>query len=126
MGKITGLGGVFIKAVDPQVLADWYQHHLAIDFNGNTYVDFPFAHNDGTSTAGYNVLSFFKEDNAYFHPSTKQAMLNLRVSDLQGLLQRLKNEGVEIVGEPVDEEYGKFGWIVDPEGNKIELWEPPV
>jgi predicted enzyme related to lactoylglutathione lyase len=72
------------------------------------------------------VLSFFKEDSPYFYPSTKQAMLNLRVSDLNGLLERLKKEGVEMVGEPIDEEYGKFGWIMDPEGNKIELWEPPA
>ena len=126
MGKITGLGGVFIKAIDPQLLADWYEQHLGIDFNGNTYVDFPFADKEGKMTAGSNVLSFFKEDNAYFQPSKKPAMLNLRVDDLMSLLDRLKLSGVEIVGEPMDEEYGKFGWIMDPEGNKIELWEPPV
>jgi predicted enzyme related to lactoylglutathione lyase len=126
MGKITGLGGVFIKAADPQLLAEWYERHLGIDFNGNTYVAFAFADNEDKITAGYNVLSFFKEDSPYFYPSTKQAMLNLRVSDLNGLLERLKKEGVEMVGEPIDEEYGKFGWIMDPEGNKIELWEPPA
>ena len=126
MGKIIGLGGVFIKASDPKSLADWYQRHLGIDFNGNIYVDFPTADQDGKATAGYNVLSFFKEDSPYFQPSTKHAMLNLRVSGLFNLLERLKNEGVEIIGDPLDEEYGKFGWIVDPEGNKIELWEPPV
>ena len=126
MGKITGLGGVFIKAADPKLLAEWYQQHLGIDFNGNIYVDFPFTDNEGKITAGSNVLSFFKDDSPYFHPSTKPAMLNLRVSDLFGLLEQLKKNGVEIVGEPMDEEYGKFGWIMDPEGNKIELWEPPV
>jgi predicted enzyme related to lactoylglutathione lyase len=126
MGKITGLGGVFIKASDPQRLAEWYERYLGIDFNGNTYVDFPFPDKEGKLTPGSNVLSFFKEDSPYFHPSTKPAMLNLRVSDLNGLLERLKKEGVEIVGEPMDEEYGKFGWIMDPEGNKIELWEPPA
>jgi predicted enzyme related to lactoylglutathione lyase len=126
MGKITGLGGVFIKAADPQALADWYQQHLGIDFNGNIYVDFPLTDSEGKVPAGSNVLSFFKADSPYFHPSTKQTMLNLRVSDLQGLLQRLKNESVEIVGEPIDEAYGKFAWIMDIEGNKIELWEPPV
>jgi|SRR5688572_12362515 predicted enzyme related to lactoylglutathione lyase len=126
MGKITGLGGVFIKASDPKALADWYQQHLGIDFNGNIYVDFPFADPGGKLTPGYNVLSFFKEDSPYFHPSTKQAMLNLRVADLPGLLEKFRNEGVEIVGDPVDEEYGKFAWILDLEGNKVELWEPPV
>jgi predicted enzyme related to lactoylglutathione lyase len=120
------LGGVFIKASDPKSLADWYQRHLGIDFNGNIYVDFPIADKEGKATAGYNVLSFFKEDSPYFQPSTKQAMLNLRVSGLFKLLEQLKNEGVEIIGDPIDDEYGKFGWIVDPEGNKIELWEPPV
>ncbi len=126
MGKITGLGGVFIKATDPQSLAAWYQQHLGIDFNGNIYVDFPFADKENNLTPGYNVLSFFKEDSPYFHPSSKQAMINLRVMDLFGLLDQLKSNGVEVVGDTVDEEYGKFGWILDLEGNKIELWEPPV
>lgn len=126
MDKVIGLGGVFIKASDPKSLADWYQRHLGIDFNGYIYVDFRIADKEAKATAGYNVLSFFKEDSPYFQPSTKQAMLNLRVSGLVILLERLKNEGVEIIGDPIDEEYGKFGWIVDPEGNKIELWEPPV
>ena len=125
MGKITGLGGVFIKAMDPQALATWYQQHLGIDFNGNIYVDFPFTDIEGNLTPGNNVLSFFKEDSPYFLPSTKKVMINLRVSELFVLLEQLKSEGVEIVGEPVDEEYGKFGWILDIEGNKIELWEPP-
>ena len=126
MGKIAGLGGVFIKAIDPQALAAWYQKYLGIDFSGNIYVDFPFTDKEGNLTPGYNVLSFFKEDSPYFHPSTKKVMINLRVNDLFVLLERLKNGGVEIVGDPVDEEYGKFGWILDLEGNKIELWEPPA
>jgi len=126
MGKITGLGGLFIKAIDPQALAGWYQQHLGIDFNGNIYVDFPFADKENNLTPGYNVLSFFKEDSPYFNPSSKQAMINLRVIDLFGLLDQLKSNGVEVVGDVVDEEYGKYGWILDPEGNKIELWEPPA
>ncbi len=125
MGSITGVGGVFIKAKDPHALADWYQLHLGISFNGNVYKDFPFTGDDGKVLPGYTVLSFFKEDSDYFDPSEKQAMLNLRVQGLFALLEKLKGEGVIVVGEPVDEEYGKFGWIMDPEGNKIELWEPP-
>ena len=77
-------------------------------------------------TSGYNVLSFFKADSNYFDPSDKQVMINLRVNDLFALLDELKEKGVTIVGDPMDEEYGKFGWIMDPEGNKIELWEPPI
>ena len=126
MGKITGLGGVFIKANDPKVLAEWYQQHLGINFNGNVYTDFPLTDEQGKVLPGSNVLSFFKVDTDYFDPSKKQTMLNLRVEGLFELLDKLKAEGVEIVGEPMDEDYGKFGWILDPEGNKIELWEPPA
>jgi D-3-phosphoglycerate dehydrogenase len=126
MGRITGLGGVFIKANDPKVLAEWYQRHLGINFNGQVYTDLPFTGEDGKALPGYNVLSFFKADSDYFAPSEKQTMLNLRVEGLFALLDKLKAEGVTIVGDPMDEDYGKFGWILDLEGNKIELWEPPA
>ncbi|MBL7745404.1 MAG: VOC family protein [Chitinophagaceae bacterium] len=126
MKKITGLGGVFIKARDPKAMAAWYQQHLGIGFNEYNYVDLPFTDEQGKVTPGYNVLSFFTENSAYFNPSEKQVMLNLRVSDLFTLLDQLRAEGVSIVGDPLNEEYGKFGWILDPEGNKIELWEPAV
>ena len=126
MKQVTGLGGVFIKANDPEALAAWYQKFLGIGFNNNIYVDLPFTDEEGKLTPGYNVLSFFKAHSTYFDPSDKQVMLNLRVHDLFALLDELKAEGVTIVGDPLDEEYGKFGWIMDPEGNKIELWEPPV
>ena len=124
MKHITGLGGVFIKAKDPKALAAWYQDNLGIGFNNNTYVDFPFTGEDGKLTTGSNVLTFFKADSAYFNPSTTPVMLNLRVNDLFALLAELKTKGIESVGEPMDEDYGKFGWILDLEGNKIELWQP--
>jgi len=126
MKKITGLGGVFIKAKDSGSLAKWYQDVLGIGFNGNSYVDLPLADEGGKITPGYNVLSFFKADSEYFDPSDKQVMINLRVDKLFPLLDELRAKNVPIVGDPLDEEYGKFGWIMDPEGNKIELWEPPV
>lgn len=126
MKRITGLGGVFIRAEDPKALAAWYQEKLGLDFKGQSYIDLPFMGEDGKPTAGSNVLSFFKEDSKYFDPSTKQAMLNLRVQDLKGLLEELAEKGVSQVGEPMFEDYGKFAWILDPEGNKIELWEPPA
>ena len=125
MGKITGLGGVFIKSADPKALAAWYQEHLGIDFNGNIYVDFSLTDKDGTVFPGANVLSFFKQESNYFQPSDKQTMINLRVSDMEGFLKTLADKGVNMVGEPMNEDYGKFAWIMDPEGNKIELWEPP-
>jgi len=125
MDRVTGLGGPFIKANDLKALAAWYEKHLGISFNGSTYTLWQFENKDGSKKEGYNVFSFFKNDADYFKPSTKQAMLNFIVKDLFALLDVLKKEGVEVVGEPMDEEYGKFGWILDPEGNKIELWEPP-
>ena len=126
MGKVTGLGGLFLKANDPKALAAWYQDKLGIDFNGSVYTAFQFKDDAGEVTPGYNVLSFFKNDSDYYAPSTKPAMLNLRVEDLPGLLKTLKDKGVDAVGEMIDGEYGKFGWILDLEGNKIELWEPPM
>lgn len=126
MERVTGLGGPFIKAKDPKALAAWYEQHLGILFNGSTYTVWPFENKEGSKKTGYNVFSFFKEDSDYFKPSTTSVMVNFIVKDLFALLAVLKEEGVTIVGEPMDEEYGKFGWIVDPEGNKIELWEPPV
>ena len=126
MERVTGLGGPFIKSNDPKGLAAWYEKHLGISFNGSTYTVFQFANEDGSKRTGYNVFSFFKNESDYFAPSEKQVMLNFIVKDLFALLEVLKTEGVQIVGEPMDEEYGKFGWILDPEGNKIELWEPPA
>jgi predicted enzyme related to lactoylglutathione lyase len=119
MGKVIALGGPFIKSKDPKALAAWYEKNLGVPFNGNTYASWPMEKSEGS-----NVLTFFKEDNKYFDPSTKDVMLNFVVDDLFGLLDALKAEGVTIIGDPMDESYGKFGWIMDPEGNKIELWEP--
>ena len=80
--------------------------------------------NKDPGVPGNTVFSFFKEDTTYFNPSEKSLMINFRVSNLDVLLEELKKEGVEIVGEKEEYEYGKFGWIIDPEGNKIELWQP--
>ncbi len=119
MERVIGLGGVFVKAKDPKLLAAWYEKHLGINFNGGVYTVFPL------EGKGYNVLSFFGEDSKYLEPSNSPFMFNFRVADLFALLEVLKSEGVESVGEPLDEEYGKFAWILDIEGNKIELWQPP-
>ncbi|HSU29294.1 MAG TPA: VOC family protein [Chitinophagaceae bacterium] len=124
MQKVTGLGGIFLKANDPAKLAAWYQEHLGINFTGN-YADIPLLDKDGKPFPGSNLISFFKQTTEYFSPSTSPVMINLRVHDLFALLDQLRKENVEIVGDPMDEEYGKFGWILDPEGNKIELWQPP-
>lgn len=126
MERVIGLGGLFLKAKDPKTLIAWYEKHLGITFNGTTYTDWKFENADGSKRAGFNVFSVFKKDSGYFDPSEKDVMINFIVKDLFGLIEILKEEGVTIAGEPINEEYGKFGWVLDPEGNKIELWEPPV
>ena len=126
MERVIGLGGPFIQAKDPKAIAAWYEKHLGIAFKGATYTEWQFPSKDGPARPGFNILSFFKENSDYFKPSTTGIMLNFIVSDLDGLIKTLAEEGVEIAGEPLREDYGKFGWIIDPEGNKIELWEPPV
>jgi len=126
MGKVIGLGGVFIKAKDHKTLASWYEQNLGIGFNGGTYAVMPFDGEGGKASAGYNIVSVSPWDTPYFEPSVKHFMINLRVDDMNGLLEDLKKKGIETVGDPLNEEYGKFAWIMDPEGNKVELWEPPA
>ena len=123
MQRVTGIGGVFIKAKDPKALCEWYETHLGIGFNGSTYVSFEWTNPEPTSKPGSTVFSFFKQDSKYFDPSNSSVMVNFRVKDLEQLLEVLKGEGVTVVGDMMNESYGKFGWIMDPEGNKIELWE---
>lgn len=120
MKRVIGIGGIFFKAQDPKALAAWYEKHLGIDFGGKIYTDFKFQEQEKGSIA----FSFFNADTKYFEPSTKEFMINLRVENLFELLKTLREEGVHVFDETGDYDYGKFGWILDPEGNKIELWEP--
>lgn len=119
--RVTGLGGFFFKTKNPQKTKKWYKDHLGlpVDDYGCT---FWWKDADGKDCS--TQWSPFKEDTKYFHPSNKEFMMNFRVENLHELLSALKEEGVTIVGEIEEYEYGKFGWILDPEGNKIELWEP--
>jgi predicted enzyme related to lactoylglutathione lyase len=118
MKRIIGLGGVFVKAQNPKELAAWYEKYLGLNFGGKVYTDFAL---DGK---GFNVLSFFAEDTTYLEPSKSSFMFNFRVDDLAELLKVLESEGIEIVGLDLNDPNGKFAWILDIEGNKIELWEP--
>ena len=125
MKRVIGVGGVFFKSKDPAALRAWYQKHLGIEsetwgatFNWETPET--KAQNKEFSTA-WNP---FPENTTYYAPSEKPFMINYIVADLKGLVAALKTEGVELVGEMQEEAYGKFAWIMDPEGNKIELWEP--
>jgi predicted enzyme related to lactoylglutathione lyase len=119
--RVTGLGGFFFKTKDPDKVKNWYRDHLGLNTDqwGCT-----FWWKDDAGNKCSTQWSPFKEDTQYFNPSEKQFMMNFRVENLHELLKALKDEGVTIVGEVQEYEYGKFGWIMDPEGNKIELWEP--
>ena len=119
--RVTGLGGFFFKSEDPDATKNWYRKHLGMDTDqyGCT-----FWWKDKENSDCSTQWSPMKKDTEYFKPSKKQFMMNFRVENLEKLLQVLKEEGVQIVGEMQTFDYGKFGWIMDPEGNKIELWEP--
>ena len=121
--KVTGIGGIFFKTNDPEKMKTWYQKNLGLVTNEYGSV-FEFRSTDKPDNKGYLVWSPFTDDTKYFEPSTKEFMINYRVENLVDLLEQLRNDGVEIVGEIEEFEYGKFAHIVDPEGNKIELWDP--
>ncbi len=123
MKRITGIGGVFFKADKPDELRNWYAQHLGLttDQYGAT---FEWRRTDEPDRKGFTQWTTFSAGTTYFEPSGKAFMVNYRVENLVELLQVLGQEGVAIIGEVEEHEYGKFGWIMDPEGNKIELWEP--
>ncbi len=119
--RVTGLGGFFFKSDNPNATKEWYKNHLGLptDAYGCT---FTWKDKDGNDCS--TQWSPFPAETKYFEPSQKQFMMNFRVDNLEALLEVLKEEGVTIVGEMESYDYGNFGWILDPEGNKIELWEP--
>lgn len=121
--KVTGIGGIFFKTKDPEKMKSWYEKNLGLVTNEYGSV-FEFRSTDEPNNKGYLVWGPFTEDTKYFDPSKKEFMINYRVENLVELLEQLRADGVEIVGEIEEYEYGKFAHIVDPEGNKIELWEP--
>lgn len=121
-GKVIGIGGVFVKCKDPDATVAWYKKHLGIPFDGYG-ASFPFREGGGADAQGYSVWGPFKADTEYMKPSPKDFMINFRVDDLDAILKRLKAEGVQQVDDIVDEPYGRFAWIMDPDGIKIELWQ---
>ncbi len=123
MKRVTGIGGVFFKTEDPQKTKAWYETHLGIEMD-EWGSQFKWRDLDDKEKIGRTVWGPFEKNTDYFSPSEKDYMLNYRVENLVELLAQLKKEGVEVVGTIEEYEYGKFGWILDPEGRKIELWEP--
>ena len=123
MKRVTGIGGIFISAKDPAALRTWYKTHLGIDVQEWGGAAFRWVNDHGEPTAGTTVWSI--GDGSYFTPSKASFMVNYRVTDLHGLLDQLRKEGCQVVDKVDESDYGTFGWVMDPEGNKIELWQPP-
>ena len=125
MKRVTGIGGVFFRAKDPAALRAWYQEHLGIDVQSWGGTVFNWADGDGNPTTGTTLWCVFPSERDPFAPSASTFMINYRVEDVAALLQALRNEGCNVLDKTEDSEYGKFGWVMDPEGNKVELWQPP-
>ncbi len=124
MKRVTGIGGIFFKTQDPAAMKAWYERHLGINMDSSYGTSFEWRHAKDPERKGFTAWSPFPADTDYFEPSQKEFMVNYRVEDLDALLDVLRGEGIEVVGEVQSFEYGKFAHILDPEGNKIELWEP--
>jgi len=121
MAKAVGVGGVFLKAKDPKALSQWYALHLGIPSQDGGSLAF-----EGPESAGMTVFAHFPLDSSYFGDGPQQSMVNFRVDDMDQLLAQLSAAGVRIDPHRDDHEYGHFAWIWDPEGNRIELWQPPA
>ena len=117
MARVTGLGGIFYKVADTAATQKWYQETLGV--GGEWGAMFPFKKDD---PEGFTLLSPFKAETEYFAPSEERFMINLRVDDLDGIIADLEAKGIAILGRQ-DEDYGRFAWILDPDGVKVELWQ---
>lgn len=124
MKRVTGIGGIFFSAKDPKALGAWYKNHLGID----VHEDYGYASFDWTDTDGKKATTVWSVSpvGANNLAPDKSFMVNYRVDDLDALLQALRAEGCEVLEKVDNSDYGKFGWVIDPEGNKIELWQPPA
>ena len=124
MAKITGIGGVFFKTTgDHKELAAWYQKHLGLELEpwGGAIIKWP---DDKADDGGLTVWNAAAKDTKWFSPSESSFMINYRVDDMDEMLEQLRQNGVEIIQGPESHENGKFAWIMDPDGNKVELWQP--
>ena len=126
MKRVTGIGGIFFKAKNPAELQAWYKRHLGIDVQVWGGAAFSWADGEGKPQAGTTVWSIGSQDSDQFAPSTAPFMVNYRVNDLLGLVKVLREEGCKPLDKIDDSEFGKFAWVIDPEGNKVELWQPPA
>ena len=125
MKRVTGIGGIFFKSRDAVALRAWYRDHLGIDVLEWGGAAFRWADDAGNPSGGTTVWSVGEEANDYYAPSKAPFMVNYRVADLHALLKALRSEGCDVLDKVDESEFGKFGWVMDPDGNKVELWEPP-
>lgn len=121
MARVTGVGGVFFRARDPGALGEWYQRHLGVPYADGFA---KFVWRDDPDAEACTVWVPFEQDTPYFGPGSQQVMINFRVDDLDTLLAELAAAGIVIAPERSEESHGRFAWITDPEGNRVELWEP--
>mgnify|MGYP006318793941 FL=1 len=121
MAKVLGVGGIFFKSPDPAALMAWYQRHLGFSTETTGYTCFTPA---TMPAAGATVFSAFKAETTHFAPSTREFMFNLVVDDLDGALKQVVEGGAKLADDVQDYDYGRFGWFMDPDGNKVELWQP--
>jgi predicted enzyme related to lactoylglutathione lyase len=126
MQRVTGVGGIFFKAQDAPALQAWYKRHLGIDVQSWGGASFSWADAEGKPVPGSTAWLINPQESNHFAPSQASFMVNYRVDDLHALLAALKTEGCNVLEQTEESEYGKFGWVIDPEGNKVELWEPPA
>jgi catechol 2,3-dioxygenase-like lactoylglutathione lyase family enzyme len=123
MKRVTGIGGIFFKSADPKKLGAWYRDHLGLDVAEWGGAIFKWGGPD--SRPGSTVWCPFPQNTKKMEPSSAPFMINLRVADLDALLAALRSEGCNVLDKTENSEYGKFGWVIDPDGNNVELWEPP-
>jgi predicted enzyme related to lactoylglutathione lyase len=126
MKRVTGIGGIFFKARDPAALQAWYKRHLGIDVQVWGGAVFPWADADGQPTGGTTIWSIHPDSSDTFAPSTAPFMVNYRVADVRALVEALRDEGCNVLDRVEASEFGTFAWVIDPEGHKVELWEPPA
>lgn len=127
MAKATGIGGIFFKSADIEATSKWYEKHLGIEvstWDGGSYSQFDWREFDDPDKTGYTVWSPFKQSTEYFSPGDADFMVNFRVDDLDAVLAHLRTHDAKIVGDIVSLPYGRFAWVMDIDGRKIELWEP--
>ena len=125
MEKVTGVGGVFFKSRDPKELMRWYAEQLGVPVEAYGGATFRWEDPSHPQRKGATAFGLFADDSKYFAPSTSPFMLNFRVRDLDAMLAQLRAAGAQVDEKVEDTEYGRFGWVMDPDGNRVELWEPP-